>query len=95
MDDQGFKKWLVPLVVQVLTAAGKYVAAPLAALTGVTQAEAGNWWTGLAGILSGIVVGALCHWLTSRHILAKASDATDAKLAGDGSSPVVTLPPRE
>ena len=81
MDEQGFKSWLTPMLIQVLTGLGKYVVAPLAALTGAQEAQVGNWWTATASLLGGLAVGIVCHLLASKHILTKAADQTDAKIA--------------
>ena len=95
VDANAFKSWAGPMLVSVLGGLGKYIVAPLAALTGVQETQVGNWWIGTATILGAVAVALLSSWLTTKKVQSRAAAATDEKLAGDGNSPVITLPPKE
>lgn len=81
MDEQGFKAWLGPILVQVLTGIGKYFVPALATLIGVEEAKVGNWWTSTVSLLAGLLIALACSWLTRKKILDTAAKATDDKIA--------------
>jgi hypothetical protein len=75
MDEGAFKNMVLPVVIQLLAALGKYIVPAICAVIGMEEAKVSNWWTASAAVLGGLIVGAASNWLHRKHIITAADKA--------------------
>lgn len=81
MDKQGFIAWLSPLVKAGLLYLTKFIVPFLSGTFGVAEAAANNWWVSTASFAAGGLSYVIAGALERKHVLTKAANATDAKIA--------------
>lgn len=69
-----------PIVVHLLLSAGKYIVAPIAAITGATEVNVQAWWITTAELLGAVIIGAVASWLDKKFHASQVEKA-DAKAA--------------
>lgn len=67
MDKAKLKAWLVPILVRLALAAGRYVIAPIIAITGAAQASVQAWYMTTVELAAACIVGALASYADKKY----------------------------